>query len=818
MRDSTNAAPGSDDADQRGEHRVGTTVAADLLDFRAGQFHGDVVGKVEHHHHTTFGRRALRSLPGPLRGFVGRHDELRTLLGILEPAARSHGTVLISAVAGLGGVGKTALALQAAHAAQDQGLFPAGVVFLDLHGYDDEPLAPEQALEQLLRALGVPAGHIPASADARAGLYRSVLAETAEERGALLIVVDNASHPSQVRHLLPGHPCHRVLVTSRDTLSQLGAHVLHLGVLPAEHGVEVLVTALTTGDPADTRIAREPDDARRLGALCGHLPLALHIAAALLVNDPGKPVAELADELADAADLIDNLHDGERAIRATFDMSYNRLGSGPARLFRLLALAPGPEAGTEALTALGGAEPSPRDVDVLVRAHLIEAGSMRHRWRMHDLVRAYGIARTMEDASLTADAHAARDRLLSRYQERVTDSGAHLKPAAPPARRSGFVDRDEALGWLDTERAGLVAAAQWAVDPAHAEPAVRLALSLYHYLGWRRHFDDAAVVYRYAVQGARLLHDQEHEALAYDNLGIAMRQLRRLDEAVAAHRRALETYGGLGSPRGEGRAKYNLGNALLEARSYDLALTMFQEAGTLLREAGVLSTAALAQNGIGIVYLKTGRFAEALHHLDSAQDGFQLLGDTIPEAIATNNRGRARRGLGQFEASCRDHRRAIALFRPLGQAERVATACNDLALTLRAMGRTAEALEQHTEALSLVRRHREHYREAVVLNDLGGTLRQAGRNEQAAECHGRALALFRDLFRDPYGQARSLDLYAAAAEGTGALEDARQAWQEAVALYREAGAEDAADAVTRRMGHAGRALASGGGSQEGSRG
>ncbi|MEV6765978.1 tetratricopeptide repeat protein [Streptomyces sp. NPDC051105] len=799
MRDVADTAPRGEDGDTHGEHGVSTTVAADHLDFRAGRFHGDVVGKkVEHHHYVAHGHSALRSLPGPVSGFVGRHDELRSLLETLGAGTRSHGTVLISAVAGLGGVGKTALALQAAHAAQDQGLFPAGAVFLDLHGYDDVPLAPEQALEQLLRALAVPAGHIPASADARAGLYRSVLAGTAEERGALLIVVDNASHPSQVRPLLPGHPRHRVLVTSRDTLSQLGAHLLHLGVLPAEQGVEVLATAVTAADPRDTRIAREPEDARRLGALCGQLPLALHIAAALLINDPGKPVAELADELADAAGPLDNLYDGERAIRATFDTSYDRLAPGPARLFRLLAIAPGPDTGTEALGALAGAEPAPREVDALVRAHLIETGSRRGRWRMHDLVRAYGAARAMADASSVAEVHAARDRLLGRYQERVTDGTAHLKPtAASTTRHNGFTDREEALAWLDTERDGLVAAAQWAADPAHAEPAVRLALSLYDYLGWRRHYDDAAIVYRYAARGAHLLGDQEREALAYDNLGIALRQLRRLDEAVDAHHRALRTCRELPSPpgtareapRGEGRALYNLGNAYLEARRYDRALTAYLEAETLLRGGGVRSLAAMAQNGIGVVHLMTGHFAESVRRLDSAQNVFRSLGETIPEGIATNNRGRARRALGQFEASCRDHLRSIALFRPLGQAERVATACNDLALALREMGRTAEALERHAEALNLVRQHTERYREAMVLNDLGETLCRAGRPEEAADCHGRALALFRDIFHDPYGQARSLDLYAAAVEGTGALDEARRARREAAARYGEAGAD-----------------------------
>ncbi|MEV0639463.1 tetratricopeptide repeat protein [Streptomyces sp. NPDC050619] len=782
-----------------GEEGTGIAVGADLLDFRSGKFHGDVVAKkVEHHYHHIPGTLALQALPSPARGFVGRDRELRTLLNALDPAEPDRGAVLVSSVTGLGGVGKTALALQAAHTAQRRGFFPAGAVFLDLHGYDDVPVAPEQALEQLLLALGVPRDHMPTSADARAGLYRSVLAEVAEKQGALLVVVDNASHSSQVRPLLPGHPRHRVLVTSRDVLAQLGAQLLRLGVLSPEHSVEALKTALAAADPTDARIARNLDQARRLSGLCGYLPLALHIAAALLVNDPGKPVKELADELADTATRIDYLDDGERAMRAAFDMSYRRLGDGSARLFRLIALAPGPEAGPEALAALGGVPPDPRTLDVLVRAHLIETGSSRGRWRMHDLVRAYGVFRTREDAASSAEGHAARARLLSRYQQRVADSHPYLQTLPEQPRSGGFTDREEALRWLDTEREGLVAASQWAVDPQHAETGVRFALGLSHYLAWRRHFDDAAEVYHHAAKGARLIGDRRFEGMAYDNLGMALRYLRRGDEAIAAHRHALDLFRAIGAVREEGTARYNLGNALLEARRFDEALDAFQEADVLLRASGAVRTAAMTQNGLGVLRFRMGHFDEALTHLDAARAAYRSLGDTIMEAISTNNRARVLRSLGQLDASLREHTRCVAFFQSLGQIERAASAGNDLALTLHAMGRAAEAIEQHTEAVDSLRQQREQYREAMVLNDLGNTLRSAGRHRDAVDCHERALSLLRDVFFDTYGQARSLDLYAAAVLATGDTEEAARAWRESVALYRRAGADDDARAVTRR--------------------
>ncbi|MFD9003269.1 tetratricopeptide repeat protein [Streptomyces sp. NPDC059582] len=783
-----------------GEEGFGTTAGADLLDFRSGRFHGDVVAKkVEHHYHRAPGTPALRSLPGPVRAFVGRDRELRTLLTALDPAEPARGAVLVSSVTGLGGVGKTALALQAAHTAQRLGFFPAGVVFLDLHGYDDVPVAPEQALEQLLLALGVPRDHMPTSADARAGLYRSVLAEVGETQGALLVVVDNASHPSQVRPLLPGHSCHRVLVTSRDVLSQLGTQLLRLGVLSPQHAVQALETALAAADPADTRIARDPHQALRLSGLCGYLPLALHIAAALLVNDPGKPVEELADELAGTATRIDYLDDGERAMRAAFDMSYRRLDDRPARLFRLIALAPGPEAGPEALRALVGSPPDPPSLDVLVRAHLIETGSSRGRWRMHDLVRAYGVFRSREDAVALAEGHAARARLLSRYQRRVADSHSFLRPLAEQPRGGEFTDRDEALRWLDTEREGLVGASQWAADPEHAETGVRFALSLCHYLAWRRHFDDAAEVYQHAVKGARLLGDRLLEGMAHDNLGMALRYLRRGDDSIAAHRRALDLFRELGTVREQGTARYNLGNALMEERRFDEALEAFREADTLLRASGALRTAAMTQNGLGVLRFRTGHFDKALTHLDAAREASRSLGDTIMEAVSTNNRGRALRGLGRPDAALDEHVRCMDFFQTLGQTERAASTRNDVALALSALGRFPEAIAQHTQALDALRQQREQYREAVVLNDLGSTLRSAGRPQEAVACHAQALETLRDVFFDAYGQARSLDLYAAAVLATGDTEEAVRAWRRSVGLYRRTGSEDAALAATRRI-------------------
>ena len=188
---------------------------------------------------------ALAQLPAPVAGFTGRDAELAEVTGLLDPAAGA-GAVVMSAVAGLAGVGKTALAIQAAHAAQAAGWFPGGVLFLDLHGYDDQAVQPGQALDALLRALGIPAEHIPPGAEERAGLYRSALAAVTDPA---LVVADNASAEAQVRPLLPGPGPHRVLVTSRHTLADLGARLLDVEVLAEQAAITLVEAVLRAARP-----------------------------------------------------------------------------------------------------------------------------------------------------------------------------------------------------------------------------------------------------------------------------------------------------------------------------------------------------------------------------------------------------------------------------------------------------------------------------------------------------------------------------------------------------------------------------------------
>lgn len=621
----------------------------DHADFRGGVFLREVIGvQVVVQGGVPEASAGLPSRPG---GFTGRERETGDLLRALDPAgapSTESATPLVAAVSGLGGIGKTALAVEAAYRAQERGWFPGGVLFLDLHGYDPEPVTADRGLRALLHALGTPPEHLPTTTDERAALYRSTLAARAREHGAVLVLADNASSPDQVRPLLPGGSRHRVLVTSRDRLPPLGARLVPLDQLGASEAYELLDRALRIADPEDSRVADDPGTAERLAGLCGHLPLALQIAAALLGEDPGRPVAELVAELAQARDRLDHLDDGDRSVRAAFELSYRRLPNEQARLLRLLALAPGPEVSDEVVAALVGDDRPPvRARNALARAHLVERGHARGWWRLHDLVRVFGAGEVTREE----EGDAARSRVLRHYLERALAADAHLKPRSGEASRETgpFRGREEALAWFDAERAGLVAAARWAAGPHRvlAADAVRLAGALGEYLDWRRCFDDAVTVCGAACAAARRAGDEAVEAAAWNRMGTALRGNRRLREAYDAHRRARDLYRALGHDSGRAMAESNLGAILGDVGQIDEAVDAFQLALGLFRGTGDRHSEAGVWNNLALILRKSGRVDEALDALRAALDLYRETGDRPREGRAWHNYGVALNARGR---------------------------------------------------------------------------------------------------------------------------------------------------------------------------
>ncbi|MFD7766240.1 tetratricopeptide repeat protein [Streptomyces sp. NPDC059787] len=691
------AAPGSGMSWYDGDH----------TDFRGGVFLREVVGvQVVIQQGGAAVPEAMAGLPPRPGGFTGRERETRELLRALDPAgARSaeSAATLVAAVSGLGGIGKTALAVETAHLARERGWFPGGVLFIDLHGYDREPVTADRALQALLRALGTAPEHIPTTTDERAALYRSTLATRAHECGPVLVLADNASSPDQVRPLLPGDSRHHVLVTSRDRLPQLGARLVPLDQLSPEEAYELLDRALRIADPHDSRVADAPDTAERLAGLCGHLPLALQIAAALLAEDPGKPVSELVAELTESHDRLDHLDDGERSVRATFELSYRRLPPEHARLLGLLALAPGPEVSDEIVAVLVGTEKSPvRVLNALTRAHLVERGSERGWWRLHDLVRMFGAGVVAGDAGLREEGEAARERVLKFYVRWTYAADDRLRWLPGMAEPERFGDRGQALAWLDGERAGLVAAVGWGREERFAVVAVALAESLGEYLAWRRYFDDLISVAEAAREAARCAGNRLYEASAWSHLGNALRNTSRVEEAIEAH---------------------------IQARD------LYQAAGDRHREA-------TAWNNLGLALRAAGQAGQAIKAHIQARDLYQAAGDRHREATAWNNLGLALRAAGQAEEAIKAHIRARDLCRSAGDRHREATAWNNLGSALRESGRVEEAIEAYGKSLKLRREFQDWYGEGQTLHNLALVHEDAHRPAEARAAYLQAADAF----------------------------------------------------------------------------
>ncbi|GAB2952076.1 AfsR-like transcriptional regulator TcrA [Streptomyces pseudoechinosporeus] len=682
----------------------------DHLDFRDGEFTGTFIAKAEYRQLGP-APTALDALPARAIGFTGREGELRSLLNALDPSPPERpAAVLIAAVSGLGGIGKTALAVEAAYEGCERGWFPGGVLFVDLHGYDDDPVTADQALQALLRALGIEPEHIPATADERAALYRSTLAQRAQERGSVLVLADNASSPAQIRPLLPGRgERHRVLVTSRDRLPQLGARLLPLDQLTPKEAYDLLDLALRIADPDDSRCADEAEAASTLAERCGHLPLALQIAAALLVADRDKPVAELVAELTEFRDRLDHLDDGERSVRAAFDLSYRRLPPDQARLLRLLALAPGPDTSAEAVTALAATNAFPaRALEALARAHLVERGSGRQRWRLHGLVRAYGASVVAGDPDLTEEGEAAREWLLEFYWRCADAADDRLRwlPGMPEPGR--FAGRTEALAWLDAERAGLIAAVQWGVEERYAFAAVMLAECLVNYLEWRRYFDDWITVGRVGQEITHRAGDRLREAVAWNSLGIALWAAGRVAEAI---------------------------DALTCARD------LFQATKDRRREAE-------AWNNLGGAFREAGRVAEAIDALTRARDLHEAVGDRHGEAFTWNNLGLTLQAAGRVAEAIDAHTRARDLYQAAEDRRREAAAWNNLGCALREAGRVAEAIRAFGQAMEIHREFEDWYGAGQTFENLALAHASAHRPTevrtaylQAADAYTRAEAL-----------------------------------------------------------------------------
>ncbi|MFH9952938.1 tetratricopeptide repeat protein [Streptomyces roseolus] len=689
--------------------------------------------------------QALASLPAAPH-LTGREEPTAALLKALGPEG-SGATV----VTGLPGVGKTALALHAAHQAVTLGHFPGGTLFVHLRGYDPAgAVAPEQALEALLRALGVRDDDLPPTPEEQAGLYRSLLSGRAEEHGPMLIVADDASSSSQLLPLIPAHSTHRLLSTSRDTLTapDLRPRLIPLDELTPDAAAALITSALTQTRPDDPRPRADPEALARVVTHCGRLPLALTIAAALLTDDPGLPVATLAEDLADTRTRLQTLRHEDAtgrslAVRTAFDLSYRRLRDQDARLFRLLPLNPGPDLSTEAAATLVDLPPreTRASLAALARACLITEHPVGSgRWRLHDLIRLYASELPQEE-----DRHEAAGRLMIGHYYRICDAADdHLRAVPGKPLPDHFTGPGEALAWLDAERANLIAMVHLTTETAPAV-APYMSASLGTYLHRRRHFHDAVAVNGSALAATRKLDDRRGEAFALRNLGESLQYLRRFEEASTNLTQAAAIYHELNEPRAEGVALGTLGDTLVDLRRFDEAITTLEQAAALFRSIGERLDEGIALGTLATALVETGRPVEGISTLTQVIDIYRERNDRHGEAVALSNLGIALREAGRFDDAVIAHRQSLVLLRDLDDPQNRGAALNMYGAALQHVDRLDEAITAHREALAVLTKLEDHHGMGGALSNLGGALARTGSLDQASAAFAAAVAIFREL-------------------------------------------------------------------------
>jgi|GEM_PF-1053431 len=691
---------------------------------------------------------ALAQLPPAVAVFTGRDGDLAVLAGLLDPAGTA-GPVLVSAVAGLAGVGKTTLAVQAGHAAVARGWYRGGVLFLDLHGYDASPVEPGQALDALLRALGIPGEHIPPGVEERAALYRSVLAQIGEP---VLVIADNASNEAQVRPLLPGTGPHKVLVTSRHTLAGLGARLVDVTVLDEDASVQLLDGTLRAARPSDDRISNGQEAAARLAGLCGGLPLALQILAALLKADTAYTVTELADDLTATHGRLEQLRydDGSRvggfSVTAAFELSYRHLDDESAHVFRLLPVNPGPDVSTAGLAVLASLPPRRARAALagLARAHLIEpVPRLAGRWRMHDLLRLY--AQRLSDENADADDREdARNRLLDYYLRMTEAAQAHLEALPGMSLSVEFTGRDQALAWLDAEQSTLTAAVMLAARVGRDQVAMFMPTHMSAYLQLRRRLDDRLTIGMVSLDAARRLGDRVNEAAALANLADPLQEVGRFEEAITACQDAAAFYRQAGDRHRQGGVLNNLGVALRGAGRYTEAITACLEALAICQEFGDWHGTSCALNNLGTVFINAGRLHDAIDALHMELELCRMTGDVHGQGLALGNLGRVLLDAKRFEEAITASQDAAAMCQQMGDQYGQGVALGHLALALHQVQRFEEAATAYQDAALIYRETSDQQREATTLNSLSLALQEAQRFDEAIPAATVAAAIFHE--------------------------------------------------------------------------
>jgi tetratricopeptide (TPR) repeat protein len=666
-------------------------------------------------------------LPADIGDFTGRELHVEQLCQLLAAGHDDDnpGAVRVALVAGAGGLGKTTLAVHAAHRMRSQ--YPDGQLYVDLQGAGPRPASPSDVLARLLRDLGVDGAKIPGSPEERAALYRTHL-----NGRRILVLLDNARDAAQVRPLFPGSSSCAVIVTSRSRLSDLvGGGLVHLDVLD-----DIEALALFSRIVGADRAAAEPDATAELLITCAGLPLAIRICAARLAARSNWTIRSLANRLNDEHRRLDELKVGDLAVRASFEVSFASLpesvtpgGVALGHTFRTLGQWQAPSIGLSAAAALLG-EPEAEVADALeflVDTHLLESPAP-DQYRFHDLLRVYAAERGMADEPKEAltDAtcrlaewylHTAgsADSVVTPWREHVS-----LGPVVTGIRPLAFASPEQALQWCEVERENLVPATRQAAAYGCHEVAWKLPVVLlgcFDLLSYRTEWLQTHLI---ALDSARQAGDRPGEAWVLNDLGMVYSQ-QGMPEAIGYFEQSLAIRRDLGDVRGEAITVNNLADTYIRLGRVADGLDQLESAPEVQRKAGYRYGEGVALNNLGEAYLALGRTAEAVECLQEARDVFVETSAPHGEDYALHNLARAFLDLGRPEDAVECFQQALAIRRAVGDRHSQALTHMFLGRAQRQVGDLRAARESWTSALAIFDEMGDEAQSAEVsaeLNDL----------------------------------------------------------------------------------------------------
>lgn len=682
---------------------------------------------------------APAQLPATVADFTGRTAFVADLR---DQLAQAEGTVMaVSAVAGIGGVGKTTLAVHVAHAAADQ--FPDGQLYVDLQGAGPAAADPEAVLGAFLRSLGTPDSAVPDGVEERAALFRSLIAGR-----RVLTLLDNARDAAQVRPLLPGTSGSAALITSRARMVDLaGAQLVDLDVMSPEEAM-----TLFTRIVGEERVSAERQAAMDVVAACGFLPLAIRIAAARLTSRRTWTVSFLASKLGDERRRLDELQAGDQTVKATFELGYGQLEREQARAFRLLGLADGPDISVDAAAALLG---HPTDVtepllESLVDTSLLESAAPG-RYRLHDLVRLFARVCAERDELPPAERDAALSRLLDFYLatarnvyalertgERLID---YLQSTTHPGLH--FDEQSEAIEWLFAESACFLATA------------------------------------RQSASGSALRQAADLLMITCD-LGEAGINVRPYEQAAQALAEAAHT---VGDAYAEARARSALTGLHLATGSFSRADEEARVSGLLGSAAEDPISSSYALNDRGIVANYQGRHKDAEQYVSQALEHFRAHGNHSSEASALSNLARAHTGMGRNDTALTLAEQAVVIYRRLEVSMRLANGLYALGIALTGAERLDEAEQKLLEALEIFQSCRQREWEGMTHFRLAQVHLARHRAAMAASQAERALALHG--IGGEWRRGTVLLTLGKSLEALDQSDRARACWQDALTIFEQ---------------------------------